>query len=180
MPTRNSYREPFTVLLMLFFIIGCNSKDQQLEAYYSNNTKLHQELSDSLMNFSKKYKREITLKKTQFADQHIRLDISFPERAESLPIFFDTSYNRHDYSEKTSEFAVPKGLIENFGKSIYFGISSDSTYTFFAYEWNRPKNLIGTSGDSQYGILVLKDTVELNKRDKRISKNACIASYGLF
>jgi len=165
---------------MLIFLIGCNSKDKKLETYYANNTKLHQELSDSLMNFSKKYKREITLKKTRFADQRIRLDISFPERAERLPIFFDSSFRRHDYNEKTNEFVVPKGLIENFDKTIYFGIGSDSNYTFFAYQWDKPKNLIGTSGDSQYGILILKDTVELNKRDKRISRNACITSYVVF
>jgi hypothetical protein len=165
---------------MLILLLGCNSKDKKLESYYANNTKLHEELSDGLMNFSKKYKREITLKKTKFADQYIRLDIAFPDSAEWLPIFFDSSYNRHDHNEKTNEFVVPKGLIEAFDNTIYFGIGSDSSYTFFAYEWDKPKNLIGTSGDSQYGILILKDTAELSKHDKRISKNACITSYGIF
>jgi hypothetical protein len=132
------------------------------------------------MNFCKKYQREITLERTQFPDQHIRLDIYFPERAELLPIFFDTSYERRDYSEKTSEFVVPVEIIEKFDKSIYFGIGSDSSYTFFVYEWNKPGNLIGTSGDSQYGVLVLKDTVDTNKWGKRISTNACIASRGVF
>ena len=176
---RNNYKPAFSILLMLFFIYGCNSRDKKLENYYVNNIKLHQDLSDSLMNFSRKYKRVVTLKKTQFPDQHIRLDISFPS-ARMIPIFFDTSYKRHDNYQMTNEFSIPKGLIENFDKSIYFGIGSDSTYTFFAYEWAKPKNIIGTSGDSQYGILILKDTVELNKRHKRISGNACIASYGIF
>ena len=180
MPLRNNYRKAFTLLSMLIFLIGCNSKDKKLEAYYANNTKLHQELSDSLMEFSKKYKRKITLRKTHFADQHIRVDISFPERAESLPIFFDSAYNRRDYNEKTSGFTIPKGLIVNFANTIYFGIGSDSSYTFFAYEWDRPKDLIGTSGDSQYGILILKDTIELNKKNKKLSENACITSYGVF
>lgn len=184
MPIQNNYRQLFTIFLVLFFITSCNSKDNKndnkLKKYYVNNLKLHQELSDSLMNFSKRYKTKINLKKTQFAEQHIRLDISFPDSATWLPIFFDTSYNRHDYNQRTSEFVVPKGLIKNFEETIYFGIGSDSTYTFFAYEWDKPKNWIGTSGDSQYGILVLKDTVELIKADKRISRNACITSYGVF
>ncbi len=180
MPNQNKYKQFFTILLVLFIITSCNSRDNKLKKYYVNNPKLHQELSDSLMNFSKRYKTKITLKKTQFADQHIRLDISFPDSATWLPIFFDTSYNRHDYNQRTSEFVVPKGLIKNFDETIYFGIGSDSTYTFFAYEWEKPKNWIGTSGDSQYGILVLRDTVELIKADKRISRNACITSYEVF
>ena len=139
MPIQNSYGGLLSFFLVLIFISGCSSKDKKLETYYTNNTKLHQELSDSLMDFSKKCRRKVTLKKTQFAEQHIRLDISFPESAEWLPIFFDTSYSRHDYNEKTSELVVPQGLIENFDKSIYFGIGSDSTYTFFAYEWDKPK-----------------------------------------
>ena len=104
MPGKRNDRKLYAILLIMIFITSCNSKDKKLERYYTNNTNLHQNLSDSLMNFSKKYKREITLKKTQFASQHIRMDISFPETAEWLPIFFDTSYTRHDYKEKTNEF----------------------------------------------------------------------------
>ena len=122
----------------------------------------------------------MTLKKTQFAEHHVRLDIMYPNSAEWLPIFFDTSYTRHDYEQRTSELVIPKGLIENFDKSIYFGIGSDSTYTFFAYEWNKPKNWVGTSGDSQYGILILKDNIELKKGVKTISRNTYITSYGIF
>lgn len=180
MSNPNIYTRFFPFIFILTFIIGCNSKDSKLKSYYNDNIKLHQELSDSLMTFSKAYRREVTLKKTQFADQHIRLDIKFSDSAEWIPIFFDTNYNRHDYKPRTSEFVIPKGLIENFDRSIYFGIGSDSTYTFFAYEWDKPKYLTGTSGDSQYGILVIKDTVKLLKAGKRISRNACITSYGVF
>jgi hypothetical protein len=169
-----------SIYLLLLCIRSCNSKDNKLKSYYEKNSKLHQELSDSLMNFSKRYRTKITIQKTQFPDEHIRFDISFPNTAEWLPIYFDTSYQRHDYKpEKTAGFTVPTNLIENFDKSIYFGLGADSTYTFFAYEWDKPAH-IGTSGDSQYGILILKDTVQIDKCDKKISKNVCITSFGIF
>ena len=180
MRAQNNYIQFVASIFVLCFITSCSSKDNRLKKYYDNYPKLHQELSDSLITFSKRYATKVTLQKTYFPEQHIRLDISFPNGAERVPIFFDTSYIRHDYNQRTNEFVVPKGLIENFDKSIYFGIGSDSTYTFFAYEWDKRKNWIGTSGGSQYGILILKDTVELANKSKRISTNACISSFGLF
>ena len=56
MPIRVNHKKLFIISLALLFIMGCNSKDKKLWDYYRNNSKLHQELSDSLMEFSKRYK----------------------------------------------------------------------------------------------------------------------------
>jgi len=171
----------FVTICFLFFFSSCNQLDNKLKNYYQNNTKFHQELSDSLMNFSKKYGTDVVLRKTNYPDKAISFEIHFHDKAEFLPVYFDTAFNRHDYEPtRTVNYIIQKTLIENFKRSIYIGIGSDSTYTFFAYQWDKPKYLIGTSGDSQYGIIILKDTVEINKRGKKISENACISHYRIF
>jgi len=167
---------------LLTACISCgNSNDGKLRTYYASNTQLHQEISDSLMSFCKKYNTDVRLRKTEYTEKSVIFEIHFHDSAELLPVYFDTSFIRHDYKPfRTSNFIIPQTVIEKFKRSIYFGVGSDSTYTFFAYEWDKPKNLIGTSGDSQYGILVLTDTVKLDSSVKRLSRNACIASYGVF
>jgi len=178
--TNRSIINQFAVIYFIIFLTSCNLKDNKLKNYYENNINLHQELSDSLMNFSKTYKTDVVLQKINYPEKAIRFEIHFHDRAEFLPVFFDTALNRRDYDfTRTGNYIIPKTLIEKFNRSIYIGIGSDSTYTFFAYQWDT-KYMIGTHGDLQYGILVLKDTAEITKRDKKISKNACISHYGIF
>jgi hypothetical protein len=170
-----------TSCVLVIFICGCHSKDKILKNYYHDNSKLHQELSDSLMSFSKIYRTDVILRKSNLPQHSISFEIHFHDSAELIPVYFDTAFVRQDYKpSRTGTFIIPKTLIEQFKNSIYIGIGSDSTYTFFAYQRDEPKNLIGTSGDSQYGILVLKDTVDINKRGKKISKNACVSHYSIF
>lgn len=181
MTNRNTTIQFLTTCIFALCISSCNSKDKKLINYYQRNAELHQELSDSLMNFSKIYKTDVVLKKNNLPEHNISFEIHFHDSAESIPVYFDSAFIRHDLKPtRTGNFIIPKTLIEKFKSSIYIGIGSDSTYTFFAYQWDKPKYLIGTSGDSQYGILVLKDTVEINKRGKKISENACISHYGIF
>ena len=181
MTYRNIIHVLFAFGLFNICISCANSNDGKLRDYYTSNTQLHQELSDSLMSFCKKYNTDVKLEKTQYAERSVIFRIHFHDSAELLPVYFDTSFVRHDYKpHRTGNFIIPKTVIEKFKRSIYFGIGSDSTYTFFAYEWDKPKNLIGTSGDSQYGIFVSTDSVKLDNPKKRLSKNTCIGSYGVF
>ena len=181
MTYRNIIKQLLTISILSFCILSCDNKDNKLRIYYESNSKLHQELSDSLMNFCKIYNTDVRLHKINDPEKNISFEIHFHDSAELLPVYFDSSFIRHDSKpSRTVSFIIPVTLIEKFKSSIYFGVGSDSTYTFFAYEWDKPKNWIGTSGDSQYGILVLKDTDKLIEADKRISKNACITSYGVF
>lgn len=162
------------------FIIACHFKDNKLKNYYFTNKSLHQELTDSLIQFCKRYKTEITLKKTNFPDQHIRANVKFDDNATRVPIFFDTTYHRHDPASNTNQLVIPTELIKKFDTSIYLAIQSDSIRTFFAYKWDEPKNLIGTSGDSQFGILISKNPIVLEPDSKQIDKNVYITSYTAF
>jgi hypothetical protein len=56
---------------------SCNSKDETLKSYYQRNTKLHQELSDSLMSFSKRYKTDVVLRKNNLPEHSISVEIHF-------------------------------------------------------------------------------------------------------
>lgn len=171
------------LLLFLFLsltITACHSTDNKLKKYYSSNTLLHQELNHSLMQFCSTYKTEITFTKTQFADQHIRADIKTADNTNWTPVFFDTAYQRSDPKASTKLLIIPQKLIEAFDKSIYWGLRSDSTYTFFAYKWDKPKNFIGTSGSSQYGVLLSTIPVVTETPGKQIDKNVYLTSQTAF
>lgn len=166
---------------LLIFIAGCQSKNDTLINYYQNNSALHQELSDSLMSFSKRYHTDIVIKKNNSPKQNISFSIHFRDSAAFIPVYFDKDFKRIDHQpERTGNFIIPLIIIEEFKSSIYIGIGADSVHTFFAHKWDKPRNPIGTSGDSQYGILILKDTAGISKMGDVISSNACITHNGIF
>ena len=165
--------------ILVFFFYKYSVKDKVLEKYYHDNIRLHQELADSLMYFSKTYKTDVVLEKKNFPDKGISFSIHFHESAELLGVYFDSALNRHDYKPaRTGNFIIPKTLIEKFKNSIYFAIGSDSVYTFFAKEWYTPIG-IGTQADSQYGILISKDTTQTNNYLRKITKNVVITRRGI-
>ena len=184
MTTQNKKITKFTILLFICVLIFCfyrySSKDRALEKYYNQNVKLHQELGDSLMAFSKAYKTDIILKKNNLPDNAISFVIHFHDSAEFIPVYFDTALNRHDYIvARTGKFIISKSLIEKFKRSIYFAIGSDSSYTFFAKEWYTPIG-IGSRADLQYGILVSTDTTQTNNPIRKITKDVVIVTRGIF
>ena len=150
MTYKNIIKQLLIIGILSFSISSCNTKEDELSIYYENNSKLHEELSDSLMNFCKTNNTDVKLQKTNYPEKNIIFEIHFHDSAEFLPVYFDTSFIRHDDNpSRTGKFIIPVTLIKKFKSSIYFGVGSDSTYTFFACEWEKPKNWIGTSGDSQ-------------------------------
>lgn len=52
----------YLCLILVLFIVSCNMKYGVLEKYYKNNIILHRNLADSLMNFSKQYHTQVTMR----------------------------------------------------------------------------------------------------------------------
>lgn len=96
------------------------------------------------------------------------------------PSFFDKTYQRTAPTASTRQLIIPQKLIEAFDKSISLELRSDSTYTFFAYQWDKPQNFIGTSGSSQYGILISRMPVVAEAPDKQIDRNVYLTNQTAF
>lgn len=182
MKTKSNFKDYLVIIcFFLLILMSCRSDKAKLTTYYLNNKLLHQEISDSLMSFCKKYKTEVKLAKSNLQEHEIRFDILFQDSAEFIPVYFDSVFTRHEYrSDRTEEFEIPKIIIEKFKAITYRTIGADSNLTFFAYKWDKPKYLIGTSPDSQIGVLILQDTTGISKRRNPISSNACIAHYSVY
>jgi hypothetical protein len=179
---KNKYIIIIIILLLSFLLwfFSSTSDDHILKDYYVTNTKLHQEIADSVMNFSKKYKTKMTLQKAIDGRKLIVFSIYIPDSNLNVLISYDSVYKRHDSNpEKTSSYILPTAILKKFNTSKYSIIGADSTFAFFVYKWNTPFG-IGTRADSQYGIYISKDSIEINKFDKKISNNACITSGSVF
>jgi hypothetical protein len=167
------------VLFVLIIINSCTAKDKALEKYYYENIKIHQDLKDSLIAFSKKYKTNVILQKTNNPNDKISFEIHFHDSAELIPIYFDSVFTRNDFKpERTKDFIIPKNIIENFKKTNYFAIASDSSHIFFANEWNT-KLQIGTYSDSQHGILITKDSTTEDKKTLKIAPEVYVTDRGI-
>jgi hypothetical protein len=164
-------------LAFLIFINSCISKDVTLENYYLENIKLHQDLKDSLMAFSKNYNTDIFLKKSPY--RGISFSIHFHDSAELIPVYFDSIFNRQDYKpERTKNFIIPKSIIENFKNLNYYALACDSSRIFFANEWI-VKLRIGTQPDIQHGILITKDSTIEDKETFKIAPEVFIVNRGI-
>lgn len=163
--------------ILIFIFPSCNSDKYEyskLEEYYKKNVVLHSSISDSLNAFCKANHTDVTLKQSRYNDTSLSFQISFDLESRAYPVYYDSLLIRHDpYPEKTLKYKIPLNVIKSFKESIYWGVSADSTKTFFADEWY-VKFQLGTQGDSQYGILISTDTSIFGKCDKRISPNVCL------
>jgi hypothetical protein len=170
------YLMPFGFIL-IFIFSSCNSDKYEyfkLEDYYKKNIELHSSISDSLIAFCKLNHTDVTLKQSRYNDTSLSFQINFDLESKSCYILYDSLLNRHDpYPEKSLRYNIPINVIKSFSQSIYWGVASDSTRTFFADEWY-VKFQLGTQGDSQYGILISTDTSISSKCDKRLSPNVCL------
>jgi hypothetical protein len=162
---------------LIFISPSCNSDKYEysnLEEYYKKNVVLHSSISDSLNAFCKANHTDVTLKQSRYNDTSLSFQISFDLESRAYPVYYDSLLIRHDpYPEKTLKYKIPLNVIKSFKESIYWGVSADSTKTFFADEWY-VKFQLGTQGDSQYGILISSDTSILANCDKRLSPNVCL------
>jgi hypothetical protein len=171
----------FSLLISCLYSCTSHGADEfVLKDYYNKHTQLHQEIADSLTIFSKRYNTKVILGKAIDGRKLIVFSINIPDSNLNVLISFDSLYKRYDSNpDKTLSYVVPNAILEKFNTSIYSDIAADSTFAFFVYKWNTPFG-IGTRADSQYGIYISKDSIEINKFDKKISNNACITSGSVF
>ncbi len=167
----------FPGLILCFFSYASDEADEfVLKDYYNKNTQMHQEIADSVMNFSKTYRTKVVLQKAIDGRKLVVFSLDIPDSNLNVLISFDSLYKRHDSNpEKTSRYVVPTAILVKFNTSIYSQIAADSSFAFFVYKWDTPFG-IGTRSDYQYGVYISKDSIKINKNDKKISNNACITS----
>lgn len=156
------------------FMTSCSSEYKQLEKYFYANSVLHNELSDSLINFCKRNQTEVILRKSNYGETVISFQILFGSESTFYPVYFDSTFQRYDDNpSKTLSFHIPPQTIHVFNRIAYTSISSDSTQTFFGGA-SHVKMQLGTQGDVQYGILVAADTNVHKQCVERLAANVCL------
>lgn len=157
----------FILLCNTICFCSCTSYSNKLETYYNSNSKLHTEIADSLVNFCKRNHTNIYLKKYSPAGAFVHFNIYFKDISAYVPIEFDSALNRHDPQPGlTSKFDIPLNAIDNFNKSIYSSVMSDTGQTFFAYR--QDNSSIFARDVSYIGIMITSDKIYLGKRISKL------------
>jgi hypothetical protein len=158
-------------LIFLIIIIGCNSEYKNLEKYYKANPALHQEISDSLMAFCKKYNTHVTLQRAIDGRRIFSFSVYIDSTNTSHSIIFDSLLKRSDFNpNQTQHFEIPIKIMNSFKQMTYTRIWSDSVDTFFGGPWH-VKFQLGTQGDAQYGILISNEMNSCEGCYKKIASN---------
>ncbi len=167
---------PFLFIFLMLCLLGCNSEKSFLEKYYADNAGLHNEIRDSLLAFCKQNDTKVYLRKYTSVSKDIYLNIFFNDIPGYTSIVYDSALQRHDDSSRTSGFTVPKGLVENFNRSIYYFINCENGQVFFGHK--EDDNQVFARDVYFVGILT-PFTGEGRKESKRISPDAIITTHYL-